>query len=242
MAARGYTLVLNDIKAGDVGALAQQIAGAPGAAAAIAEGLTENGFVEDMVHETEARFGRLDVIVHSAGLFPKLSFSVCSLSDLDRVMAVNFRVAVALALPGRPVMAGQAGAMVFLTSGSGLLTAVADPMQANFSFYSASKTALDRWALGMAAELAGDDIAVNSITSGAFVETLGVMALDLREASERPGIAPQKVAEAVAWLANACARLGSGSTGASPSSSRILRRPCVPSRLWRRSRDRRPCV
>jgi NAD(P)-dependent dehydrogenase (short-subunit alcohol dehydrogenase family) len=100
-----------------------------------------------------------------------------------------------------PLMSGG-GAMIFLTSGSGLMSAVADPMQAEFSLYGASKAALDRWALGIAAELSRSGVTVNTLTPGAFVLTPGVAALGLRETEDRPTISVESVAEAIAWLAD----------------------------------------
>lgn len=202
LGARGYTLVLNDIDADRTEEVTRQVGNGPGSAIACPGDLADEAFIRVLFQEIEAQCGRLDVIVHSAGLFPKLSFRASRLVDLDRVMSVNFRAAVALALSGRALMTGRKTAMIFLTSGSGLLTAVSDPMQRDFSFYGASKAALDRWALGIASELAEEGISINTITPGAFVETPGVLALGLREAGERPGIAPEKVAEAVAWLAD----------------------------------------
>ena len=162
--------------------------------------LLQDQQLQAVVDRVGREFGRLDALVHSAGLFPRKSFSESTVEDLDRVMGVNFRAAFRLAALSIPLMT-DGGAMIFLTSGSGLLAAVADPMQTEFSLYGASKAALDRWALGIAAELSRLGVTVNTLTPGAFVLTPGVAALGLRETEERPSISPEAVAEAIAWLA-----------------------------------------
>lgn len=164
--------------------------------------LLEDKQLQDLVETIRRDLGRLDVLVHSAGLFPRQTFAESTVEDLDRVMGVNFRAAFRLAALGRPLMT-RGGAMIFLTSGSGRLEAVVDPMQAGFSLYGASKAALDRWALGIADELAQSGVTVNTLTPGAFVLTPGVAALGLPETAERPSISAEEVADAITWLAAA---------------------------------------
>jgi NAD(P)-dependent dehydrogenase (short-subunit alcohol dehydrogenase family) len=196
LAARGFEVIVCDVDARAANAVAAGLA-AQGAWAATLD-VADDGAVQALVD----RSGGVDALVHSAGLFPKLSFEMGSVAQLDRVMAVNFRAAVVLAKAVWPGMAAKgAGTMVFLTSGSGLPSAVDDPMQADFSFYGASKAALDRWALGVAPEMSRRGVLVNTITPGAFVHTPGVQALGLAEVAEREAISPELVGEAVAFLA-----------------------------------------
>jgi NAD(P)-dependent dehydrogenase (short-subunit alcohol dehydrogenase family) len=198
LAARGFEVIVCDIDAHTSVAVAAELAAQGHEAWAAPLDVTDDGAVLALVE----RSGGVDALVHSAGLFPKLSFEAGSVAQLDRVMAVNFRAAVVLAKAVWPGMAAKgAGSMVFLTSGSGLPSAIDDPMQADFSFYGASKAALDRWALGVAREMSRRGVVVNTITPGAFVHTPGVQALDLAEADERESILPDTVGEAVAFLA-----------------------------------------
>lgn len=202
LAAQGFRVLLNDVVAAAVERLAGEIEAAGGHALAAPADIADDEQVAALIDRAERDGKGLTALVHCAGLFPKLSFRQGSLAELDRVMAVNFRASVAMAKAAAPRMQRRGGgAMVFMTSGGGLLGAVADPMQADFSFYGASKAALDRWALGVAAELSGMGVTVNTVCPGAFVLTPGVMALGLKESGERASIPPEAVAEALAWLA-----------------------------------------
>ncbi len=149
-----------------------------------------------------ARSHRLGAVIHSAGIFPQLRFAESTLDDLDAVMAVNFRAAFVLAKAAAQAMTAG-GALIFLTSGAGLLEWADDPLQRPFSLYGASKAALDRWALGVAAELAESGIAVATLTPGAVVDTPGTAAICAEGFGELPRIAPEAIGRAVAWLAAA---------------------------------------
>lgn len=195
LAAAGFEVVASDLDAAAARATADA-----GGGRAIACDVADDPAVAALF----AELGEVEVLVHSAGLFPRRAFADSPVGELDRVMAVNFRAAFVLAkaaLPGLTRLGG--GSLVFLTSGAGLLGAVADPMQAGFSLYGASKAALDRWALGIAGELAPAGVAINTLTPGAFVHTPGLDALALDEARDGEAISPEAVAEAVVALARA---------------------------------------
>lgn len=199
LARAGFEVYANDVGEAALASLVRE--GTDAAIRPVVGNVADERDVARLIEIIRGRSGRLDALIHSAGVFPRLSFALSTIADLDRVMGVNFRGAFLLASQAAPVMARHGGAMVFLTSGSGSLSALADPMQAEFSLYGASKAALDRWALGVAPELARSGVAVNTITPGAFVLTPGVAALGLKESGERPSISAEAVAEAVAWLA-----------------------------------------
>lgn len=213
LAAQGFQVFLNDLDAGGLQELEREIAERDGRAIAVAGDLADDEATARIFARIRELAGRLDVLIHCAGIFPKLSFQSSRVADLDRVMAVNFRAAFVLAAAAAPLMT-EGGAMIFMTSGSGLLSAVSDPMQADFSLYGASKAALDRWALGIAGELAANGIVVNTISPGAFVLTPGVLALGMKESTERPSLTVEAMAEALVWLA--------GRPAGSPVGQRLL--------------------
>lgn len=142
----------------------------------------------------------LTAIIHSAALFPRLSFAATTLDDVNAVMAVNFRAAIALARAGVSAMP-KGGSLVFLTSGAGLPDRAAVSFQRPFALYGASKAALDRWVLGVAAELAEAGIAASTLTPGAVVETPGVAAVRDDSFTGMPTIDAYAVGGALAWLA-----------------------------------------
>jgi NAD(P)-dependent dehydrogenase (short-subunit alcohol dehydrogenase family) len=202
LAREGAHVVVCDLDEASAASATAEILAAGGAARAVACDVASDQALERLFANIARIEGGPDMLVHSAGLFPKASFAESAAALLDKVMAVNFRAAFVLAKHAECSMRRcGGGAMVFLTSGSGLMSAIADPMQADFSLYGASKAALDRWALGIAGELRTAGIAVNTLSPGAFVLTPGVQALNLPEAREAPSISVEVVAEAVVWLA-----------------------------------------
>jgi NAD(P)-dependent dehydrogenase (short-subunit alcohol dehydrogenase family) len=202
LAREGARVWVCDLDAAAASAATTEILAAGGAARAAPCDVTDDAALARLFADIDTIEGGLDMLVHSAGLFPKASFADSTATLFDRVIAVNLRAAFVLAKHAEAAMRPRGGgALVFLSSGSGRLDAIANPMQADFSLYGASKAALDRWALGVAGELATAGIIVNTICPGAFVLTPGVKALNLPEAREAPSIAVETVGEAVAWLA-----------------------------------------
>lgn len=198
---QGRTVALCDIDGLMLAAAAARVRAAGGEPVVIAGDLRDEHAIVDLVRTIMSR-GSLGGIVHSAGLFPQLSFAESELEDLDHVMAVNFRAAFRLAKAGVAAMGSTGGTLVFLTSGAGLLEMASDPFQQHFSLYGASKAALDRWALGIARELLEANVVVSTITPGAFVRTSGTARIDLEEMADLKEIDASAVGKAVAWLAS----------------------------------------
>lgn len=196
---RGRTVALCDIDEPMLAVAAAQVRAAGGEPIAIPIDLRDERAIIELVRAAGARH-RLGGIVHSAALFPQLSFAESELKDLDHVMAINFRAAFALAKAGVESMGAAGGTLAFLTSGAGLLEMASDPFQQRFSLYGASKAALDRWALGIARELIATNVVVSTITPGAFVRTSGTSRIDLEDMRDLQEIDAGTVGKAVAWL------------------------------------------
>ena len=195
LAARGWRVMACDI---DGPAAARVAAEAGGDATAATVDVTDDAALRDMIARAAAA-GLIGAVVHCAALFPRIDLPETSITDFDRVMAVNLRAAVQLTLHARRAMPGG-GALVFLTSGSGLMAAAADPFQRGFALYGASKAALDRWVAGVAPELAPAGIFASTITPGAFVETPGLRRTGIAPPAGAATIAAGRVAEAVVRL------------------------------------------
>jgi 3-oxoacyl-[acyl-carrier protein] reductase len=194
LAARGWGLVLGD-RDTNVVEVAEQ-AGA--AALGLPSDLTDDTALAALVSRACER-GPLAAIVHCAALFPRLALGETRIADFDRVMAINLRVAVQLTLCGAREMTGG-GALVFLTSGSGLLSAATNPFQRGFALYGASKAALDRWVAGVAGELAEAGVFASTLTPGAFVETPGLTRQGITPPPDAQTITADQVAQAVVRL------------------------------------------
>lgn len=195
LAARGWRVMACDID----GAAAMRVAAeAGGGAVAIAVDVTDEAALQGVMQRAAAA-GPLGAVVHCAALFPRIDLAATDIADFDRVMAVNLRAAVQISLLAAQAMP-NGGALIFLTSGSGLMSVAADPLQRGFALYGASKAALDRWVAGVAPELAAGGIFASTITPGAFVETPGLARTGITPPPGAATITAERVAEAVVRL------------------------------------------
>jgi 2-dehydro-3-deoxy-L-rhamnonate dehydrogenase (NAD+) len=144
-------------------ALATSAAAALGEAAAFACDVTDEASVAAALAATNARFGRVDILVANAGITgPNLKVWDYPLAEWERVFAVNTRgvfLANKAVVPG--MMARGYGRIVNIASVAG------KEGNPNASAYSASKAAVIALTKSLGKELAGHDIAVNCVTPAA---------------------------------------------------------------------------
>lgn len=108
-------------------------------------------------------FGRLDIVISNAGVFPAGRFEEVPLEDWDLAVAVNLMAPVVLARAAAPVLLGQgSGKVITVASTSGL---TGKPMLAA---YSSTKAAVVRFTEALAGEWAARGVQVNAIAPGAF--------------------------------------------------------------------------
>jgi len=124
--------------------------------------------VKAMVERVDERWGRLDVLVNNAGIRPTCPFLEMSLSDWDRVVAVNltgtFNCCAAIA----PLMVQRSwGRIVNISS-----LAAQRGSTGGHSHYAAAKAGIVGFSKSLARELAPHGITVNTVAPG-FIETLG---------------------------------------------------------------------
>jgi NAD(P)-dependent dehydrogenase (short-subunit alcohol dehydrogenase family) len=129
------------------------------AAATVAVDLTANGAPQQIVDATLERFGSLDIIVHSAGIFEPKPFGDSSLESFDRQMALNVRAPFALTQAALPHLLGD-GVVIFISSIAGH---AAFP---NSAAYCATKGAVELMTRALAVELAPSGIRVNALAPG----------------------------------------------------------------------------
>lgn len=211
LASRGATVVLvNRTNASDI---ANQIGN--GAVAVAADVATEAGWA-DVADEVERRFGRADILVHAAGIYPMATLADMSPDEWRRVMAINLDAHLLGARAIVPLMR-KAGGGSIVAIGSDAVGMVTPPGM-GFSHYIASKMGVVGLVRALASELAADNIVVNAVHPG-ITDTEGASGMPDEQkaqvynmqAIKRLGT-PADIAGPVAFLTSDDARFVTGQT------------------------------
>lgn len=127
---------------------------------AIAADSADPDAVVAAVDRTAAEFGRLDILVNSAGIFPFGPIEEVSLQDYEHTMAVHVRAAFVAAQAASPHL--RTGGRI-ISIGSNLAERVPFP---GTTLYSLSKSALNGLTKGLARELGPRGITANVVHPG----------------------------------------------------------------------------
>jgi 3-oxoacyl-[acyl-carrier protein] reductase len=166
--------------------------------------ITAPDAADRLLAHVRERHGRLDVVVHNAGITRDKLLANMDADRWDAVLAVNLRAQLAI---NEALLAGDllsdTGRIVCIASTSGI---AGNRGQTN---YAASKAGVIGMVRALAPRFAERGVTVNAVAPG-FIETemTGKMPLGTREAgrrinSLRQGGLPVDVAETVGWLAEA---------------------------------------
>lgn len=225
LAQRGWAVAVNYVAADDAAhAVVAGIVASGGRATAIRADVTDASAVAELFARCDAELGRLRGLVNCAGLVGKRGRYV-DVPDavVRRVFDVNLFGAMACIREAIPRMSlqngGQGGAIVNVSSG--LSTSGAPNVEIH---YAVSKAALNCLTLGLAQELAGEGIRVNTVSPGATRTGMPDAAVLEAAATGIPigrVAEPEEIGEAIAWLlsdqasyvAGAYLRVGGGKPG-----------------------------
>jgi NAD(P)-dependent dehydrogenase (short-subunit alcohol dehydrogenase family) len=191
LAEAGARVVVADINASGVNALASQLIKAGYHCLGIATDVTQPESVQNLVDETLVTYGRLDILVNSAALDPK--FDPAALAEMARQGAVSgafedyplqqWKTALDVNLTGmflccqaavKPMLAhGKKGSIINICSTYGLVAPdqriyQRDGVQTSFKpvYYSVTKAGVLGLTRYLAAYYAGTDIRANALTPG----------------------------------------------------------------------------
>lgn len=168
-----------------------------------------------LVDEVAKSFGRIDIVVHNAGVFPIVSIEDISEEDLDETLNVNLKAAFWLAKAAVPFLRqAPSPRLLFTSSVTGPRVAMAGLVH-----YAASKSGLNGFIRGAAMEFARDRITVNGIEPGLIgTEAMNVLA-DAEQQKEMAAAIPLKrlgkpeeIAYAMLYLASDQAAFVTGQT------------------------------
>ncbi len=203
-AARGAKLVVNnrlssEPAADSAGELADLIESRGGLAAAERSDVSAPGAADAIVDLALDRFGRIDAVVHNAGIIKSHPVAELSDADLARVYEINALSAFRLTRQVLPTMRRQgSGRLVFTTSTAALYG------NAGLAAYSMAKAALLGLMRAVAVEEAGNGIRSNAVCPTAVTRMTEAF---LDDEAMRAALAPERVAPAIAWLASETCRI-----------------------------------
>lgn len=120
--------------------------------------------LEDCVRVALEKFGKIDVLVSNAGIFPLSPFLIANENEVDQVFGVNQKGAFLISqMVAQGMASRKEGSIIYISSIQGL---VGLPVQAH---YSATKGALIGLTRALAAELGAVGIRVNAVAPGAVL-------------------------------------------------------------------------
>ena len=141
--------------------VAEKIAAAGGEAQAFVADVRDVEAVEALVHAVKEAFGRIDILVNSAGIFEPTPIGETAEAEYDATMDINVKGTFFAINAVAPIMIAQGGGkIVNLSSVTGVMGFK------TFSVYCASKAAVNYLTRALALELSPHNIAVNAILPG----------------------------------------------------------------------------
>jgi 3-oxoacyl-[acyl-carrier protein] reductase len=202
LARDGFAVVVGFAgNAGKAGEVVRLIENAGGAAFAVQGDIGDPASVEALFDETLARFGRVDVVVNSAGVMALSRIADADLAAFDDVIDTNLR--------GAFIVLGQAAKRI----GAGgriitLSTSVIAKALPGYGAYVASKAGAEALVRVLANELRGRDVTVNAVAPGPVATDLfmaGKTSEEIERLSKTPPLErlgqPEDIANLVSFLA-----------------------------------------
>ncbi|MCI3951874.1 MAG: hypothetical protein K0R53_1371 [Burkholderiales bacterium] len=162
MAKAGASIAVCDIDLEAARATADAIREAGGRAIAVQADVTKASAFEELFDRAEAEFGRLDVLLNIAGIFPRVPLVEMSEETWDSVIAINLRsVFLGSRAAIRRMLPRKRGVVVSTASGTGIRG------QPKGSAYSASKAAIIGFTRAVSLELKDTGVRINCFGPGA---------------------------------------------------------------------------
>jgi 3-oxoacyl-[acyl-carrier protein] reductase len=209
LADAGARLLVTDVEPAGLAATVDRIAATHGGdrVASIVADLIDPSAPASIVHHAVTRFGRLDIVVHSAADEGRGELDGFTVEQWDTVHTINVRSGAFLVQAALPYLDASSHASVVLLS-----SVHGDATHARCFAYAASKGAVDALVRGLAVELGPRGIRVNGVRP-AYVPAVdhtptlpvGAAAYPLRRLGR-----PEEIAHAVVFLASDASSWTSG--------------------------------
>src|SRR5262245_35149726 len=201
LAAQGAKVVVNDpggSLTGDGGDatpaddVVREITAAGGEAVVSTDSVATPAGGKAIIDTALERYGRIDVLIHNAGIVRRASLKEMTYDDFEAVMDVHLRGAFHVVRPAFPVMCAAGYGRIVLTSSIGGLYG-----NHGVANYAAAKAGVIGLSNVAAMEGAADGVMSNVVVPAAMTR----MAEGI-DTSAYPPMGPELVAPAVGWLAH----------------------------------------
>jgi 3-oxoacyl-[acyl-carrier protein] reductase len=158
LAREGAKVVVADINGENAASVKSEVEASGGTALAASTDVSNEDSVQTMVDESLREFGKLDILINNAGIFPVSSVEEMKEEDWDRVIGTNLIGAFlcSRAVSGKFLQQGS-GRIISITSGRAFQGAK------NAAHYASSKAGIIGFSKSLALELAPRQITVNVI-------------------------------------------------------------------------------
>ncbi len=160
-AREGAAVMCADVNADGADATARQIADTGGQAASVKANVAKEADVQEMVSQTVARWGRLDVLYNNAGIGFGMPITQLPAEEWDRLMGVNLRGVFLGCKHAIPEMLKNGGGSIVSTASDAGLRG-----SAYLSAYCASKAGVILLTKSLALEWGGQGIRINCVCPG----------------------------------------------------------------------------
>jgi 3-oxoacyl-[acyl-carrier protein] reductase len=188
----------------------EAIEGAGGTALEVAVDVGDSQAVAAMVRKTQEAFGRIDVLLHGAGICPRRPFLEMSDDEWREVLRVNLDGSFYVTRDvGRVMAAQRAGTMILVTSDRGVNGSI------DYAHYAASKGGMIALMKSLALTLGRHGVTVNALNPGITDTPLARAAVTEWDAKMRLDVLgtfskPEEIAETVLFLAGTGGRYMTG--------------------------------
>lgn len=210
LAKNGARVIATDIDAANARSACELIRASGGEASDFTLDVADSRAVTQFCTKVQHAFGRIDVLVHSAGICPRKPFLEMSDSDWRAVLSVNLDGTFFVTREVAKVMAAQrSGTMILITSDRGVHGSI------DYAHYAAAKGGMIALTKSLALTLGKYGVTVNGVNPGLTDTPLGRAANPQWEDKKSIDVLgnvsePDEIAQIVSFLAGAAGAFMTG--------------------------------
>ncbi len=210
LANNGARVIATDIDAASARSVCELIRAGGGEASDFTLDVADSHAVTQLCTKVQHAFGRIDVLVHSAGICPRKPFLEMSDSDWRAVLGVNLDGTFFVTREVAKVMAAQrSGTMILITSDRGVHGSI------DYAHYAAAKGGMIALTKSLALTLGKYGVTVNGVNPGLTDTPLGRAANPQWEDKKSIDVLgnvsePDEIAQIVSFLAGAAGAFMTG--------------------------------